>query len=517
MHGLELVSKLGRHDVILCVAHFLLLLASFVMIAASRPNLLIFMPDQQRGATVNPADPTLTPVLDRFAENATRFDNAFAPSPHCCPSRASFWTGSYPSRHGVWNNICVRNALTTGLARGVGLWSQNLADAGYELDWNGKWHVDRERGPEDFGFQVHTITAGARRHGQGAMGADWLDYKEQAVSRNTAAGASRAPGQILREGWGSYTHYGTSENPFGDADHVASACEVIRSRKQDAPWCHFIGTLGPHDPYFAPKRFLDQYDAHEVALPANFDDLMTDKPGLYRRTKRRFGQLTREEHIEALRHYRALCTYEDDLFGRVLGALESSGQTGNTVVIYCSDHGDYAGDHGLWCKGLPCFRGAYEIPLIIRWPGVTNGARSLQAFTSLVDLGPTILEIAGLKEDSAQLSGSSLVPWLSGQTPASWRDAVFTQSNGNELYGIQRSVMTANWKLVYNGFDEDELYDLRNDPGELRNLAREPALTDVQRQLYRRLWQFAFEQDDAVVNDYIATGLAEFGPALAFA
>ena len=481
---------------------------------SERPNILIFMTDQQRGSTVDPRDAALTPVLDRFGRDALRFRNAFAPSPHCCPSRASFFTGLYPSRHGVWNNICVRNAFSTGLRDGVGLWCEDLAAAGYRLDWNGKWHVDFERGPEDFGFHVHTITAGARKHGQGAMGAEWADYEREPGRALPADEARRRPGEIQREGWGSYSHYGVSENPFGDGDHVASACARIRERDDSAPWLHFIAPLGPHDPYFAPQRFLDLYDPGAVELPDCFDDAMEDKPGLYRRTRARFGQLSRDEHREALRHYRALCSYEDHLFGEVLAALDASGQAADTVVIYCSDHGDYRGDHGLWCKGLPCFRGAYEVPLLVRWPGVTDGGGEIDAFASLVDVGPTIHELSGMRADGREFAGRSLAPLLRGRPPGDWRDAVFTQTNGNELYGIQRSVVTGDWKLVYNGFDEDELYDLREDPLETRNLARDESLREVRRGLYRRLWQFARAQDDPIVNDYIATALAEFGPGV---
>lgn len=477
------------------------------------PNILIFMTDQQRGATVRPDHPAKTPVIDRFGADAVRFEEAHAPSPHCCPSRTSFFTGLYPSGHGVWNNVCVRNALSTGPRPGVRLWSEDLAAAGYRLDFNGKWHVDRRRGPEDFGFRVGSITAGARKHGQGWMGADWSDYEAGYARMDDAP---RRPGEIRREGWGSYVHYGEDEDPFGDAAHVEDACRAIADRPAEKPWCHFIGPLGPHDPYKAPRRFLDLYDPAGIELPDSFGDRMEDKPGLYRRTRARFDRLPEQEHREALRHYYALCSYEDHLFGRVLEALEASGQADDTIVVYCSDHGDYCADHGLWCKGLPCFRGAYEIPFLVRWPGVTDrAAHSETAYVSLVDFAPTVREWAGAASE-APCAGRSLVPLLREGAEPEPPDAWFTQSNGNELYGIQRSVATRDWKLVYNGFDEDELYDLRNDPGETVNRARDPGLREVRRELYRRLWSFAHEQGDDAINDYIATGLAEFGPGIAF-
>jgi arylsulfatase A-like enzyme len=480
------------------------------------PNILIFMTDQQRGSTVAADSPVKTPRLDRFAADAVRFSDARCPSPHCCPSRATFFTGLYPSRHGVWNNVCVENALGTGPHDGIRLWSESLAEAGYQLDWNGKWHVCRDRGPEDFGFKVHTITAGARRHGQGIMGATWADYPAAEYEPNPA-NPEQGTGCIRRPGLGDYVHYGEEENPFGDADQVASAIDVINSRqKTNTPWCHFIGPLGPHDPYFAPRRFLELYDLDAIELPASFNDAMADKPGLYRRTRARFDQLGELGHHESLRHYYALCSYEDWLFGQVLDALDASGQADNTLVIYCSDHGDYMADHGLWCKGLPCFRGAYEVPLLIRWPQFTQGrGRTEAACVSLADIAPTLLEAAGLYPQQP-LSGSSLCPFIKGEQPADWRDAHFTQTNGNELYGIQRSVSTREWKLVYNGFDEDELYHLTEDPHECQNLAKREDLKPIRQALYRRLWQFACEQQDVPINNYIMTGLAEFGPGIAF-
>jgi len=171
----------------------------------NRPNILIFMTDQQRGATVLPGHPAKTPVLDRFRQQSLTFSNAFCPSPHCCPSRASFMTGLYPSEHGVWNNVCVQNALSTGLNDGVRCWSEDLADVGYQLDWNGKWHVSWDEGPEERGFSIHSLVAGARYQGQGVMGMDWPDYRKVAEGAADLQ-SERTEAQILRPGWGTYTH-----------------------------------------------------------------------------------------------------------------------------------------------------------------------------------------------------------------------------------------------------------------------------------------------------------------------
>ncbi len=185
-------------------------------------------------------------------------------------------------------------------------------------------------------------------------------------------------------------------------------------------------------------------------------------------------------------------------------------------MLFCSDHGDYAGEHGLRCKGLPCFRGAYHVPAIVRWPGMRAQAGAIvDELVSLADFGPTFLEGADIAVDR-MFTGRSLMPFLRGEKPDEWRSEVYTQSNGNELYGIQRSVFSNDWKLVYNGFDFDELYDVNGDLYELRNEIDNPAHAGRVRELYRLLWRFAAEHGDTCINPYIMVALARYGPAEAF-
>lgn len=136
---------------------------------------------------------------------------------------------------------------------------------------------------------------------------------------------------------------------------------------------------------------------------------MEDKPGAYRLMRERvFSQLSPREVSEGIRHFWAYCTYLDELFGRLPGTLEGGGQAGNTLVLYCSDHGDYCGDHGLFAKGIPCFRGAYHVPAIIRWPeGVRTPGRSVDDPVSLADFAPTILDAAGVKADARSAEQAS--------------------------------------------------------------------------------------------------------------
>lgn len=479
----------------------------------SKPNILIFMTDQQRGDTIPPFGLAHTPHLDRFCKEGLVFSNAFTVSPHCCPSRASFFTGLYPSQHGVWNNVNVGSTLSKGLYEGVRLWSEDLREADYDLTFHGKWHVSDLEHPADRGFNGEASVSEDKlyRHKQPDL-VEWDRY----TSHKGNQAEVRREGEIIREGYPRYVHFGTTDHPYNDNNVVNEAVEAIKKHSNGKPWCRYVGTLGPHDPYFVPQEYLDMYRPEDIVLPDNFTDRMEDKPSLYRKTRDRFDQLSEQEHKEAIRHYLAFCTYEDALFGKLLEALEQSGEAENTLVIYLSDHGDYMAEHGLWCKGLPCFKGAYHIPLAMRWPcGIKSPGRCEENFVILADIAPTFLELAGVQADRV-FAGESLMPFLKNQKPDSWRDAVFTQTNGNELYGIQRSIMTERWKYVYNGFDYEELYDLINDPHETNNLFSKKEFSDVVKELSKRIWSFAYKVGDICINPYIMTALAPHGPGSAF-
>ena len=135
---------------------------------ADRPNILIFMTDQERADVTAPDHPCMTPHTDRLAQEGIRFTQTYCPSPHCCPSRATFMSGLYPSRHGIFNNIKTRTAINTGLKSDVVLFSEQLREAGYRNVLCGKWHVSGDEDPKDRGWEERAVTgAGATFHGGG--------------------------------------------------------------------------------------------------------------------------------------------------------------------------------------------------------------------------------------------------------------------------------------------------------------------------------------------------------------
>lgn len=473
----------------------------------NHPNILLIVTDQQRGDTLDPDVAAPPPNLARFAAQGVRFTQARCPAPHCCPARASLFTGLLPTRHGVWNNLLNRWRLSDGLAPGTRLLSDPLREAGYDLHWAGKWHVDRRTDPGDHGWREHYVSAG-----KGANCCD-LSWEETAV---TAARKDSGPGVVAKPGWAPMRLFGRYDRDDHDERVTRIGEELLRGElaRSDKPWALYLGLFLPHDPYSAPQRFLDPLDPDRDWLPAGWDDPMADKPGLYRRMRREnIMPIGRAGLNELVRHYRARCLYLDELVGRILAALEASGRDRDTIVAFCSDHGDYAGDHGLIAKGLPCFDGAYRVPLALRVPGAPAGL-VIDRLACLTDVFPTLLDLAGLPVPPG-LCGASLAPFVRGGEPAAWRDAHLAMCNGTELWARQRILRTPRWTYAWNGFDEDELYDRQADPAELRNLAAEPACQEILRALSARLWAACRDHGDIPPLDYVTVNLAPVGPGAA--
>lgn len=478
-----------------------------------KPNIVVFMTDQQSAASIGAKGLADTPHLDAFMEDAVHFTRAYCPAPHCCPSRATFFTGLYPSQHGVWNNVEVDNALSRGVYDGVAMFPERLKAGGYNTFFSGKWHVSAYEGPLERGFdqvlREYISNYGRMERRNRPTHGDW----ENVFNGKTALDTRDTPkefGRIVRDGYPPFFMFGEDGNPFGDSTTTRLSCEAIRQYQGDAPFLMYVGTTGPHDPYTPPREYLDRYSLKDIRLPDNFHDPMTDKPGLYRRTRDSFS-LSEDEHCEAIRRYLAFCSYEDHLFGELVAAIREKGIYDDTMIVYLSDHGEYMGAHGLWTKGLPCFEEAYRICAVMGGAGI-RGRRECERLVSLADFAPTFLEAAGL--DVGDMVGESLLPLVEDSGLAQWRTSMFTQTNGNEAYGIQRAVWNDRWKYVMNMFDYDELYDRENDPLEMTNLIQRTEYADIVRDLSREIWRFARLTGDNCTCPYITTALAPYGPGI---
>lgn len=478
----------------------------------TRPNILIITSDHERADVLHPLHPCPTPHASRLAAEGVLFDGAYTTSTHCCPSRASFMTGLYPSRHGVFNNVSNPTAIHPGLYDGVETWSERLADSGYRMRYTGKWHVSGVEDPKDRGWEEFGTVTGTGRRGRGT----WEGPPPGPRDAETKNGL-RDCVWVPRDGWPDSLLSGvrpvTSDQTLEyrqTKDTIGMLGELAGS---DGPWCTYLGWVTPHDPYGVPEDYADRIDLSTVPLPPNFRDDMSDRPRIYSRQRQQlWDQLDPEQIRLSIARFWALCAMQDDFLGMILQALEETGQADNTLVMRTADHGDLLGEHGLFLKGVAPYEGSYRIPLIMRWPeGITEPGREINSLTSNVDIAPTLTEIAGAR-GLDEVHGRSLLPLLTGDEADGQREEIFTQMNGVELYYTQRIMRVGRYKYIFNGFDFDELYDLEADPGEMHNLINDEALEPVKRRLIARMWEYVRETGDTIDNGYPPVGLVPVGP-----
>jgi len=476
-----------------------------------RPNILIIIVEHQQGWTVDPDCPCRMPnVKGRIAGEGVRFERGYTPTALCAPARASFSTGLYPTVHGMYNNYHSTPVMHSGLFPGVELFSEHLRRAGYNLSYVGKWDVCGEGGPADYGWEVpkgiSSKPASSPGPGQRRKKARYVGPPED-LQRGAI---------VRRSGWPDRALYGTRpgkpEDMLDFARGRVGAEEIERLSKEPSPWVVYVGLTGIHDPYIAVEPYASMYDSDEVPLPENYRDTLEDKPAIYRRMRQQlWSQLSERQVREAIAHYWGLCTMTDDVVGMLLDALEEAGVEGNTLVLYTSDHGDQAGGHGLFLKGVMPFEESYRIPMVVRWPGVIRRGSIYSEFATLCDFAPTFCEIAGA-DKMEPCHGRSLVPIFRGSTPDDWPGSFYGQFLGAEYYYTQRIVRDDRYKYVFNGFDFDELYDLQEDPHEMRNLAGDPNYEGVKRRMVEEMWRWAVKTNDIIFSSYPTVALVPYGP-----
>ncbi|OGV38931.1 MAG: hypothetical protein A2X48_02070 [Lentisphaerae bacterium GWF2_49_21] len=487
----------------------------------NKPNILFFMPDQLRWDTAITDEKCRTPNLDRLVNSGVSFNNVYPTMAHCCPSRASLMTGLYPSQNGIFNNVLNGSALCKSLKKGVETFSEKLKENKYKLYYTGKWHVSAAEDPADRGWKEFQISCPST----GQTGFFMKDWKTADMTDKK----KRGRGEVLKPGWGTMKLYGTYDrNSTGekivdgyeghhDYRFIKDAlCTLDKVKKEKSPWCLYVGPTGPHDPFIVPEKYAKMYDPRDVKLPPNYRDSMKNKPYYYKRMQKRWSQLSEQEVKESIAHYYGYVTMLDDYLGLVLDRLERNGLSENTIVIFTSDHGEFLGSHGLYCKGIAPYDEGYKVPLVISSvKHVKNPGRSSDKLISLIDLAPTVLELSGSPK-LKKCAGLSLRPFIDDKKNFKWRDALYMQDNGVEIYFSQRIVRTERYKFVYNPVSIDELYDLEKDPYELKNLSEDKKYRNLKKKLFKRMWEFAFEtDDDTICNAYHTVSMADYGPLIA--
>jgi arylsulfatase A-like enzyme len=464
----------------------------------ARPNILWICTDSQRWDTLGCTGNRFvrTPRIDRLAAEGALFDHAFTQSPLCTPSRGAFLTGRYPITNRLRQNgqVCPDD---------LRLIPRILADAGWVCGLSGKLHLSHcdqrlALGPEWWRENPKrwTILGSERRVHDGyhefywdhaASGLDpasaytqWLDLRGARITREP-----RADCPLVEVGPPSELHQATF-----CADMAISF--MRRHAGRSYPWLFSVNIFDPHysfDPpadYFA--RYLDLLD--EIPDPPVVPGELDDKPQAqrdFRANLKKYLTLDSRQHRMIRAAYWAMCDHLDVQVGRMLDALEATGQSRDTIVIFHSDHGELLGDHGVYIKDQFFYDSSIRVPLIWRWPGQIPAGQRSDELVELVDLAPTLIEAAGLPTEPG-MQGRSQWRRLTGGEATPREDAFceFLGAHGRARYASM--LRTKEHKLVaVHGRDEGELYDLRADPGEHRNRWNDPACLGVKAGLLKRL------------------------------
>ncbi|MCL5005006.1 MAG: sulfatase [Acidobacteria bacterium] len=433
-----------------------------------KPNFVIFMGDGIQHTELSVAGNLIiqTPNIDRIAREGLRFRNAFVINALCAPSRATILTGLYSRRNGVIDN------KQRPIGTGIPIVSDYLRKAGYEVAFCGKSHV----------------AGGLRNY--------YWDYYYGYLGQKPYVNAPIAEGV---DG-----HIGRDRVAHGYSDDVITmAAADWLEGKREKPFCLYLWLKAPHEPFIPPRNLALLYDdGTKIPVPETFNEDLKGYPGKPRAFAACDNHIgtdsTGVTTLEALVKQRYASTVGlDQNVGRILKVLERTGKLDETVVMFTSDHGYFLGEWHFMDKRL-MHEPSIRIPLLMRYPKMIKAGSLNDDMVLNLDLAPTMLDLAGVKvPDSMQ--GRSIVPFLNGGKPASWRKDwyyAFYEYPGANMVPKNRGVRTERYKLIeYWEFDpkEYELYDLQEDPKELHNLYGEPKYKELAEHLRHRMMELGRE------------------------
>ena len=458
--------------------------------AGKQPNIIYMMADDHASHAISAYGSRInqTPNIDRIAQDGARFTNCFCTNSICTPSRAAILTGQYAHKNGVYT-------LNDKLDPAKNHVAKELQKVGYQTAMIGKWHL----ATDPTGFDYWNILPGQ--------------------------GVYYDPVFITSGGRKKYQGYCT--------DIIADfTLDWLKQRDAKKPFFAMCHHKAPHRPWQPAPKYQSLFDGKDIPEPDNLFDHYEGKAKSVADVKMRVGEnmhiktdlkrdappdlqgdaLRKWAYQYYIKDYLRCIQSVDDNVGRVLDYLDSAGLAKNTIVIYTSDQGFFLGDHGWFDKRL-MYEESLRMPFLMRYPGVIKPKSVLRDFVLNIDFAPTFLDYAGAKAP-AEMQGHSFRGNVEGHTPKDWRKAMYYRywmHNDNDHhvpgnYGIR----TERWKLIYyygkplgmaGAFPPDttpewELYDLRADPREMKNLYADPKYASVVKQLKAELDRLQKEAGD---------------------
>ena len=479
-----------------------------------RPNVLVIMCDQMKATASHVYGNTFcqTPSMERLASEGVLFRHAVTPHPLCVPARISFWTSQFPHSHGGRRN---QTLMPAGATHAFQIWRE----AGYHTGLIGKNHCFERQEDLDLFDTWCEIGHGGLQKGARTKGMDWFRPVESIdaaheVRRNMPKVSPRFS-------------YATSDFPLEDYSTGLVAGQTVRflEAHREEPFALWVSFLDPHTPYEAPERYAAMFSPEKIDLPSwregEFDGDSAPERNrvLYEMIGMEEDPL--EEIYGVMGAYYGMVRFLDDGLGQILDALERLGLREKTIVVFCSDHGDFVGEHRMVAKGGVFYDCMTRVPLIVSYPGQIPEGEIDESMASLIDVAPTLLRLQGL-EASRSMHGEGL-PTVTGAEP---RDAAFSEYGAGgppfrisdleahpkpygrpamgaslqwrEAEGRRKMVRTREWKYVHDPMgDKDELYDLANDPWELTNVIDNSTHREVLREMQLRLADWSIQTEDA--------------------
>lgn len=441
----------------------------------TRPNIVFILIDDLRWDELSMAGHPFikTPHIDRIAREGARFRNAFMTTPLCSPSRASFLTGQYAHTHGITDNVDRSDA-----SHQLVTFPRLLHDSGYTTAFIGKWHMGNDDKPRP-GFDR------------------WVSFKGQGTylnpDINEDSKSVKPSGYItdILNGYAVEFIKRRHEKPFlVYLAHKAIHPEVTQNNDGSV-------NLADSEKFIPAERHQNLYAGKTIPRRPNYGRAPAGKPAL----ERRIGNLpplgaataTRDEAI--LGRQRTLAAIEEGI-GEIWKALKETGQLNNTIIVFTSDNGYFYGEHGLSVERRLAYEESIRMPLLVRYPKTIKAGTVRDEFVLNIDLAPTLLELADVAVPST-MEGRSLVPLLEGKRVA-WRNSFLIEYYSDKVFPriVQmgyKAVRNGRWKYIhYLELEEmDELYDLKTDPYEMKNLIHQPSaantLAEMKRELERLL------------------------------
>ncbi len=406
-----------------------------------------------------------TPNLDRLAAGGVRFENAWVQNPVCTPSRMSYLSGQYASAHGFYGLYGrePEQRLTSMFS--------HFRSQGYRCGALGKLHTPRYWIERDCQFVYDEFIEFPKY----LDGAGWFDKNDNRAFLGDRDGET----SLL-----PYEHSceAVLAGQFGRFLRQEMEPQDRRSNHSDdgdEPWFAWVSFARPHQPYTPSEPFASMVPPGSITLPPTGEDESAALRAIRTGGAGRHGEASLRKKVAA---YLGLVAQVDDAIGNILADLEKSGQAGRTIIVYASDHGDYAGEHGMIeKKGGIRARSICRVPLIVNAPSAVARGRVTHEIVESIDLFPTLCELAGLEiPDTVQ--GRSLCPLLGGNEPQPVRSSALTENR------LRKALVSGPWRLVANLPDEqDELYHIDEDPWELHNRIEDPSCREILSQLRRQL------------------------------